>query len=104
MSFDDVADTLTLNAVRESSEITIDYIVGKLTMDMDTSSKLLLKISDDEEFIGLSVVELAKMDRLFKMINTKKDGRIGMKELALGLRCVFVVICLSRHVDLSHSH
>jgi len=86
ITFDEMADTLTRNAINVSSGITSDYVVAKYSMD--TTSKLLLDISEEEEFTSLGVVELAKMERLFVMFDAGHDGKIDHTELALGLRYV----------------
>ena len=83
ITFDDVADTLTRNALDVSSGVTSDYVMEKFSMD--TTSKLLLDISEVEDHISLSVIELAKMDRLFAMFDMDNDDKIGTEELALGL-------------------
>ena len=84
VTFDDVADTLTRNAISVSSGITAEYVLEKFSMDK--KSKLLLDIANDnEDFQSLGVVELTKLDRLFAMFDKDKDGKIDAKDLALGL-------------------
>jgi len=82
-SFDDIADTMTRNAINISSGVTAEYVLEKFSMDKE--SKVLLDISNDDEFVNLGVVELAKIDRLFKMFDEGHDDKIDAKELTLGL-------------------
>lgn len=83
ITFDDVADTLTRNAIDMSSGVTSDYVMEKF--NMDRTSKILLHIADDQELADLSVVELAKIDRLFGMFDNDHDEMISSRDLALGL-------------------
>jgi len=83
ISFDDVADTLTRNAIDLSSGVTSEYVMEKYSMDK--TSKLLLNIEADEELNDVSVVEMAKLDRLFVMFDDDNDGKINATDLALGL-------------------
>jgi len=86
LTFDAVADDLTRHAIDASSGVTADYVIKKFSMD--TTTKLLLNIEDDDEFVDMGVVELAKMDRLFGMFDANHDGSIDANDLALGLRYV----------------
>ena len=82
-NFNDIADTLTRNAINVSSGITTEYVMEKFSMD--AQSKLLLNIANDEQFVNLGVVELAKIDRLFAMFDQDHDEKIDANELTLGL-------------------
>ena len=84
-SFDDLMDSLTRNAIRVSSGVTADFVMEQFSMDK--ASKLLLGISNDEESntVSMSVLELAKIDRLFAMFDSDHDEKINAAELTLGL-------------------
>lgn len=89
VTFDDLADGLTRNA-SASSGVSDTYALQKWSMD--STSKLLLDIADeDDEFTDLGVVEWSKMERLFAFCDITNDNRISVQELALTLRYVTIL-------------
>lgn len=84
ITFDDVADSLTRNAITIASGVTSEYVLSKYSMDK--SSKLLLDLKETVTYLGLGVVDLAKLDRLFDQFDADHDGNISAKDLVLGLR------------------
>ena len=96
-TFDDVADTLTRNAIDLSSGVTSEYVVEKF--NMDRSCKVLLHIADDEVLSDLSAVELAKIERLFVMFDNDHDEMISARDLALGLAKFHVTTGMDKTIE-----
>jgi Ca2+-binding EF-hand superfamily protein len=96
-TFDDVADTLTRNAIDLSSGVTRDYVVDRF--NMDRSCKVLLHIADDEALSDLSAVELAKIERLFAMFDNDNDEMISFRDLALGLAKFHITTGMDKTIE-----
>ena len=83
IAFDDVADTLTRNAMGASDVSDSDVMEN---FSMNKASQVLMDLKEDEKFVSLGPVELAKLDRLFPLFDADHDGHIDAKELSNGLR------------------